>query len=110
MTDQWEFEVALRRLLGCACIFSLGPSHVFGHANTHWFGLTSLHRRGNDGIMGSQIYQEEVNQHAVGNYSSRVKWWCILALADLPTFKTGAETQHRHSLLTRSLSEKLRDG
>jgi hypothetical protein len=50
-----EREVALMKLLGCACIFS------FGHADAHWFGLKSLHRRENNGITGSQIYQEEVD-------------------------------------------------
>ena len=56
-----EREVALKILLGCACIFSLGHSHARGHSDTFRLGLKSLHRTENNGITGRQIYQEEVH-------------------------------------------------
>jgi hypothetical protein len=62
----------LQRLLGCACIFSLGHAEEFGHANTHWFGLTSLHRRENNGIMGSHTYQGRRHRNALDCYCSRL--------------------------------------
>jgi hypothetical protein len=40
--------------------------------DTHWLGLKSLHRRENNGITGSQIYQEEVDGDAVDDYTSRL--------------------------------------
>jgi hypothetical protein len=110
MTNKREFEVALQWLLGCACIFSPGHSHAFGHANAHCFGLASLDRRENNGIRGSQIFWEEVDQDAVGSYSSRVNRRYILVLADLPPSKTGPEAQHRHRLLIHSHPEYLRNG
>jgi len=77
--------VVLQWLLGCACTFSLGHSHA------HWFvGLTSLHRRENNGITGSQIYQEEVDRDAVDDYSSRLNWRCFFLLVDLPASEEGA--------------------
>jgi hypothetical protein len=61
MAKKREFGVALRWLLGCACIFSLGHSHAVGHAYAHWFVPTNLCPGENNGITGSQFYQVKVD-------------------------------------------------
>jgi len=58
--------------------------------DTHWLGLKSLHRRENNGITGSQIFQEEVDGDAVDDYSSRLNGGCFCLLADLPASEEGA--------------------
>jgi hypothetical protein len=76
--------VALRWLLGCTCIFSLG------HSCAHWFGLKNLRRTENNGIVGSRIIQEEVGGDALDVNSGGPSRWGFFVQVDLPASKEAA--------------------
>ena len=90
--------MVLQRLLGCACIFSLGSAQEFGHANTHWFGLTGPNRRENNGIMGRHTYQGRRHRDALDCYCSRLD--SLGAIPLLPSQGLGQEDWKRSIFLS----------
>jgi len=76
---------------------SLGHYHTLGHSDAHWFGLTSPHRRENNGIAGSQTYQGRERRDALDPIRCRSVPGCATRFPASPECQKDAE---RYRLLS----------